>query len=252
MYSEKVLPIIKEAGLAILPFYGNAPVTKNKGDGAYDVVTELDTKTEKFLAERLRKIYPDIEFAGEEFGGKKTAERFWLADPIDGTAHFVRGMPFCTTMIALIENGKAVFSVIYDFVNDKMYYAEKGRGAKMNGEAIHVSNRPLKDAYLAKEINVVDYKKNLDIYLSLDKKCILFHTISCGFEFTMTASGKTEGRIALNGYGNDYDYAAGMLLVSEAGGKATNLGKDDYDFRDHSFVAANPIVHDELRKLYGI
>lgn len=251
MYTEKVLPIVKEAGLELKKFYGNAGQVKNKGGGASDVVTELDTKTEKFLAEKLRKIYPDIDFFGEEFGGNKNAERFWIVDPIDGTAHFIRGMPFCTTMIALIENGKPVFSAIYDFVNDKIYYAEKGEGAKMNGEKIFVSKRPLKEAYLSREMNI-EYKKNLDIYLDLRKRAILFNTISCGFEFAMTACGKIEGRVSLDPYGNDYDFPAGAFLVAEAGGKVANLGKDDYDFRNHNFVAANPIVFEELRNLYGI
>ena len=125
MYSEKVLPIIKEAGVELRKFYGNAGSVKYKSAGERNAVTELDTKTETFLAEKLRKIYPTIDFASEEFGGDKTVERFWLADPIDGTAHFIRGMPFCTTMLALIENGKTVFSAIYDFVNDKIDLFQK-------------------------------------------------------------------------------------------------------------------------------
>ena len=137
------------------------------------------------------------------------------------------------------------------FERGLMYYAEKGEGAKMNGEAIYVSSRPLKDAYLACEINL-DYKRNLDIYLSLQKKCVLFNTINAGFELSMVAAGKIDGRIILNGYGADYDFAPGAFLIAEAGGKVTNLGSDNYDFRNHSFVAANPIVREELRKLYGI
>ncbi|HEY9584463.1 MAG TPA: inositol monophosphatase [Candidatus Paceibacterota bacterium] len=249
-YTDKILPIVKEAGIELRQFWGNPGEVKTKGGGAQDVVTELDRKTELFLAEQFRKIYPDIEFFGEEFGGNKTCERFWLVDPIDGTAHFVRGMPFCTTMVALIESGKVVFSAIYDFVNDKMYSAEKGQGAKMNGTPIHVSNRSLNEAYLTREINVTN-EKNLEIYLSLRKKCILFNTISCGFEFTMVASGKIEGRISLNPYGKDYDYAPGTFLVSEAGGKVTNIGSEDYDFRNTSALAANPKVYEELKKLYN-
>ena len=81
---------------------------------------------------------------------------------------------------------------------------------------------------------------------------MMFNTISCGFELAAVASGKIEGRIVLDAYGDDYDYAAGTFLVSEAGGKVTNLGSDDYDFRNHSFIAANPVVHEELRKLYQL
>ena len=198
-----------------MPFYGQAEVLRQKDDSPCNVVTELDLKTEKFLAERLADVYPDIGFCGEEFGGDDKAERFWLVDPIDGTAHFLRGVPMCTTMIALIESGRVVFSAIYDFVNDRIYYAQKGEGAKMNGEPIRISRRPLAATYLLHEISL-DKQRNLDIFLDLRKRCILFNTINCGFEFAMIASGKIEGRIALDPFGDDYDYAPGTFLVKEA------------------------------------
>lgn len=250
-YTEKVLPIIKEAGVELKKYFGKPGEVKNKGGGPADVVTELDKKTEQFLAEKFHKLYPDIDFFGEEFGGNKDSEKLWVVDPIDGTAHFIRGMPFCTTMVALVENGKPVFSAIYDFVNDKMYYAEKGQGAKLNGEVIHVSNRPLAEAYLAREINI-DFPENMKIFMSLRKKAILFNMINCGFELTLVATGKIEGRVSLNPWGGIYDFPAGALLVSEAGGVVKNVGKEDYNFKDFNFVAANPIVFDELRKLYNI
>jgi len=75
------------------------------------VVTKLDTDVEEFVSDELTKIYPDIGFVGEEHGGNREAARFWIMDPIDGTGHFIRGLPFCTSMIALVEDGHVNFSV---------------------------------------------------------------------------------------------------------------------------------------------
>jgi myo-inositol-1(or 4)-monophosphatase len=250
-YSEKVIPIIREAGKELKKYFGNAGVVRQKKKSPAEVVTELDLKTEKYIAESLKKIYPAIDFCGEEFGGDKNSEKFWLLDPIDGTAHFIRGIPFCTTMLALIESGEVIFSVIHDFIRGDTYHAEKDKGAKMNNQPIHVSQRRLADAYIAFEMKL-EKNNNSDLFISLRKECVLFATISCGYEFALVAQGKIEGRITLDPYGNDYDYAPGSLLVSEAGGVAKNIGKDSYNFKNHDFIAANQIVYGELKNLFGL
>lgn len=127
--------------------FGKAEVVHQKSDVAADVVTDLDRKTEEFLSEKLRAADASIDFYGEENGGNDKAERLWICDPIDGTAHFVRGLPFCTTMLCLVENKEVVFSVIYDFVRDDIYWAEKGRGAWRNDKTIDVSNRRTKKSF---------------------------------------------------------------------------------------------------------
>jgi len=250
-YAKKVLPIIKAAGKDLLKYYGKIGISGQKGKLAHSVVTELDLKTEKYLAGKLRKIYPGIDFFGEEFGGKKNGQRFWLVDPIDGTAHFIRGIPFCTTMIALVDGGQVVFSAIYNFVTGEMFYAEAGRGARLNNQPIHVSQRQLVDGYLTYEIDLKK-KENLDLFLDLKQKTMLFKTVSCGYEISLIAQGKIEGRIALDPYGDDWDYAAGSLLVSEAGGRVVNIGKNSYDYTDHSFIMGNANVCREIKKIYHI
>lgn len=249
MYTDKVIPIIKEVGRELAGYFDKVEILNQKGGSPYSVVTELDLKTEKYLAESLKKAYPSIEFFGEEFGGNDKAERHWLVDPIDGTAHFLRGMPFCTVMLALVESGEIVFSVIHNIATGETFCAEKGQGAKKDGKRIHVSDRPLASAYMTFEMNL-DKKEVLDIFLDLRKRCILFNTINCGFEFSMIACGKIEGNIAFYPFGGDYDYAPGTFLVKEAGGAVFNIGKDSYDYKDHNFIAANPVVFKELREIY--
>lgn len=228
-----------------LPKWGNVQVRNNKGNGAHDVVTEIDHAIEKMLAEELAKIDPGSAFVGEEFGGDRSAERFYLCDPIDGTSHFVRGLPYCTTMLAKIERGEVVFSLIYDFVNDVMYRAEKGKGATANGVSIHVSDRSIEDAYVSWETHL-DKPENLEIFQRLRSRVATFKTLSAGHEFVLVATGKIEARICFDPWGKDYDFAPGCLLVSEAGGVVGNLGERSYDYQNTNFIAANVPVFTAL------
>jgi len=248
-YAKKILPILRQAGKELLKYFGKIEISNQKGRLAHSVVTKLDLKTEKYLTANLGKLYPAIDFFGEEFGGNKRAKRFWLVDPIDGTAHFVRGIPFCTTMIALIDSGQVVFSAINNFVTGEMFYAELGRGARLNNKNLKVSNRGLTDGYLTYEIDLAK-RKNLDLFLALRNKTMLFKTITCGYEFGLIAQGKIEGRIALDPFGEDWDYAAGSLIVSEAGGQAINLNSNSFDYKNHNSIIGNKIICGQIKQIF--
>lgn len=235
------------AGEILIKGYGKIEVNTIKSKSPVDVVTKLDTDIENFIATELEKYDPSIGFYGEEFGIRKKSNKFWLVDPIDGTAHFIRGIPFCTTMIALVENGEVVLSVIYNFVTKELFEAEKGKGAKLNGVDIHVSDRSLQEAYLSVETKLA-VEKNLKVYLALRETSIMIHTVNCGYEFGLIASGKLDGRICLDPFGKDWDYAPGALLVSEAGGVVKNMGSDTYDYTNHNFIATNAKIYNELTK----
>ena len=236
---------MREIRPMILPFWGNAGKTTSKSASPVDCVTELDTAVELFMTSKLKELYPDIGFVGEEYGGDRTQSRYWLMDPIDGTAHFVRGLPFCTSMLALIEDGQVTFSVIYDFINDVMYWAQKGQGAFKDDVRLHVSNRTLQEAYYSAEINLKN-EDGLALFGRLFGNGIIVKTISAGWEFVMVAEGKLDARICVNPYGKDYDFAPGSLLVAEAGGIVRNIGSDAYDFQNLNFIAAAPQVYNDL------
>lgn len=247
-YKSVIPPILREVRGILLPHYGNIEFTQKEGtpdNAAVNLLTGLDIKVEEFLQHKLVGVDSSISFVGEETGGDRTKERFWLADPIDGTSHFIRGLPFCTTMVALIEHGAVTLAAIYDFVNDILYFAEKGKGAMANGKPLQVSKRTLRQAYVAWETHV-DKEENLRRFLLLRDKCILFKTVSSGFEHAMVAAGRLDARICFDPHGKDYDFAPGSLLVEEAGGVVANLGKTTYDYRNLDFIAANPTIFKEL------
>ncbi|MFZ2593971.1 MAG: inositol monophosphatase family protein [Minisyncoccia bacterium] len=239
----RVLSIVRDTRTRTFPQFGIVR-PENKSNTYHDVVTECDRAVEVFLKEKLYELDPSITFFGEEFGGN-TTDRFWLCDPIDGTGHFVRGLPFCTTMLTLIENGVVTFSVIYDFVSDTLYHAIRGEGAYKNNVQIFVSTRALKEAYIVFE-SQLRYPQNAEKYAQLESMCALPATINCGWEFAMIAEGKFDGRITQNPYGKIWDFAPGSLLVSEAGGVVANIGRSNYTYTNLDLIATNKTIYEEL------
>lgn len=241
----KAIDIAYQAGNNLKPHFGNITDERYKTNVAANAVTKLDEETEQFLEKELKKLDSTIGFKGEEFGIKTQAERFWLADPIDGTGFFIRGVPGCTVMLALIEQEEITASIIYDFVLDFMYFAQKGKGAFVNKQRIHVSNRGLKHAFLYVETHLQD-KENLSTYLSLHNACNVLGDYPAGIHFALTAAGKIEGRIAYDPFGKDYDFAPGQLLVQEAGGVVKNIGTNSFDYKNLNYLAVNQKVYKEL------
>jgi myo-inositol-1(or 4)-monophosphatase len=235
----EILEVIKSSRAISLPLWGKVDGSNLKGDSAASVVTVIDQEVEEFFKKEFARVEPSIDFVGEEYGGNRDAERFWLIAPIDGTGHYVRGTPFCTTMVSLIEHGEVTFSAIYHFVTDEMYYAIKGGGAWRNSEKISVSNRPITESYLVFE-SKIHKPENMIICNKLREKSAMITMVCSGYEHCMVACGQLEARITLDGYGQDYDFAPGALLIREAGGVVTNINSDVYDYRNTNYIAANP------------
>lgn len=237
--------VVREAGKRLVPHFGNVTLLGNKGESPASALTQLDIDTETFIEAKLKEYEPTIGFRGEENGDKRGGGKFWLVDPIDGTGNFVRGIPVSTTMLSLIDNGQVTAAVIYNFMTDEMFTAEKGKGAFLNGKPIHVSTRPLNKSYLAIESRVPD-PEDVESFLALRRTGCFVHTVSAGFEFSLVAAGRLDGRVTIRGLGSDWDYAPGSLLVTEAGGAVANIGAQTYDYTNHRFLAVNQQIYREL------
>lgn len=246
-FSQKIKEIVKSSRKFTLPYFGKVDIVAIKKDGAHDVLTNIDAQVENFLKEEFKKVDAKIGFVGEETGGDRSMDRFWLVDPIDGTNHFVRGIPFCTTMVALIEHGEVTMSIIYNFVTDELFFAEKGKGSFCNDKKILVSSRDLEHAYMCWETRALK-PEHQQLEVDLHQAIKQIRLVCAGWEFCMIAIGQIEGRISFDPWGKDYDFAAGCLLVSEAGGKVTNLGKEIYHYKDVNILASNVAVHKQLQQ----
>lgn len=246
-FENEALPIIAGVRPLLLPHFGSAEAVNHKQSWDASAVTKLDIEAEDYLKQALGKAFPDIGYVGEEGGGDRSKSRFWLVDPIDGTGNYMRGLPVCTTMVALIEDGEPVFSAIYDFIGDRMYWAKKGGGAFKNKESIRVSDRDIAAAWVGFEINMLE-SDFVDIFLELYRACNghIYKTLSSGWEHAMIAEGKLQAHVGFVPFGEDWDFAAGALLVSEAGGKVSNVGSKTYDYRNTNHIAASPNVFNAL------
>lgn len=244
-WQQNVLEIVRKSGAISRPQFGTAAIKGQKTKDAADIVTEVDQAVEKYLAAEFTSLDPTIAFVGEEYGGDRSAERFWLVDPIDGTQLYVRGLPFCTTMVTLIEQNKPTMGIIYDFVQDILYYAMAGSGAFANDRPLQVSDRGWQEAFVGYE-SKIEKPGNLEKYLEVKAGAYPVKFMSSGYEYILVATGQIDGRITYDPYGFDYDFAPGCLLVQEAGGVVSNIGSSSYDYRELNTIAANPRLHAAL------
>ncbi len=191
-----------------------------------DIKIELDRECENLIRDELKST--QIEIYGEEFGGEISQDVIrWIVDPIDGTANYFRGIDQCCISIALMEGMKSKIGVIYNFNTNEIFYASSGNGAFLNEKEIQVSNisdvskASLFTGFPASESieSQSQFLKNLAVW----KKIRMFGSaaLSCAY----VASGKGDYYAEKGVY--LWDFAAGICLIEEAGGKAEFLLIDD-------------------------
>ena len=182
-----------------------------------DIKLEIDRSTEKLIRASLKKS--EIGILGEEYGGVSDAGLVWVIDPIDGTANYFRGLDQCCISIALMDNDQALLGVIYNFNTNELFHAQHNQGAFLNDVSISVSNlSDKKKAYLTTGFPASEsVESSLDFLNGLKewKKIRMFGSaaLSCAY----IASGRCDAYIETGVY--LWDFAAGICLVNEAGGR---------------------------------
>lgn len=208
-------------------------------------VTNFDKELEQLLRDALTTFDSSIGLEGEELGKSGDENTFWLIDPIDGTESFVRGLPFVRNMVTLISNNQPVFTFVYRPIADELFTASLGNGAFKNGQPIHVSTRPLSRAWIELSTPLAT-QESVAIMQAIKPQVSGCRTIG---EFTYVAEGQLDGLLVYNSGGGPWDYAPRALLVSEAGGRVANTGRNTYDFRNSDVLMANPLIFDDLMRI---
>lgn len=217
---------------------------QHKSDGS--LCTEADIAAQEALTRKLQAIL-NVPVLGEEMNAAQQNELWgdghqdvWCIDPIDGTSNFVRGLPYFAVSIALIRNGQSVLGVVYDPVADEAFAAESGRGAFLNGKQLLRRNVA---AELCEALANVDLKRlNSKLAGQLASKPPYASQRNFGastLDWCYTAAGRYD--VYLHGGQKLWDYAAGSLVLQEAGGYACCLEQDDFSRGDvwrRSVVAA--------------
>lgn len=246
-----VIELVKQAK----PFIQNRDMADHiKVKGPADYVTQVDTNVQKFLSEKLYELAPQIQFLGEEEGlHAMSSDTFWILDPVDGTTNLIHDYQHSTVSLGLYEKGEIVMGVIYDPFREEAFYAEKGKGSFRNGEPIHAAPaETLGETIVA--IGTAPYQKelaheNFQRFERIFMKCQdIRRTGSAAMDLAYVACGRIGGFFEARL--QPWDFAAGMLLVEEAGGRITRFdGSAVNPVEPGGILATNGKLHEELRGL---
>ena len=226
--------------------------------GYADFVTGVDLAVQTYIEGELSKMYPDVQFMGEE-GEKSTLDfsgKIWILDPIDGTSNLIHHLNMSAVSLALVENNEPIFGVVFNPFTDEIFWAEKGKGAYYNGKQIHVSDKKtMKESFVSvgtSPYNADLREKSLVIIANLLRNCTDVRRMgAAALDLAYIAAGKFD--CFYEEILRPWDYAAGAVIIEEAGGKITDLEGNKVTFeKSRGILASNGFTHEELRKLCEI
>ncbi|MBQ7032817.1 MAG: inositol monophosphatase [Clostridia bacterium] len=250
----KVANLIQETKNIIFDARKKASV-EVKGYGNY--VTQVDYAVQNFLKENLRRLYPEIQFMGEE-GDREVIDfdgLVWILDPIDGTCNLVRGLNQSAVSLGLVKNRVPILGVVYNPFAEELFYAEAGQGSYLNGVRISVSDAPtlheslisLGTAPYNKELGRETFETAYEIYGRCED---LRRFGAAAIELCNLAAGRTDGFFERNL--KPWDYAGGAAILKEAGGIITNYKGGAISFeKPDDIVASNGKIQNELLEIVG-
>jgi histidinol-phosphatase len=206
-------------------------------------VTDADTAVEDSVREILAELRPGDAVLGEERGGSIGEGRTWVLDPIDGTKNFLRGNPVWATLIALVDGGVPVVGVVSSPAMPRRWFASAGGGAWLGERRLRVSGvAELPDAYLSTTDlgSWVEYHSR-EAYVSLVDACWESRAFGDFWQYVLVAEGALD--LALDPVANPWDLAAVQVIVTEAGGRFTDLAGRP-GFAHGNGIASNGLLHD--------
>jgi myo-inositol-1(or 4)-monophosphatase len=248
-YLEVAIMAAKEAGDIQMKYFGKPQSVTYKGE--FDPVTEVDHLCDQAIQRAIHQAFPDHDLLTEEspFREKGSSWR-WIIDPIDGTTNYARGFPFFSVSIGLEFDGELMVGVVYHPILDELFVARKGEGAFLNGKRIAVSQTDqLKRSFLATGFPY-DVQENPDAYLRyfrqfLRQSLAIRRPGSAAIDLCYVAAGRFDGFWELKL--KPWDMAAGILLITEAGGKATDPEGGPFDvYSGGLLIASNGSIHDQM------
>lgn len=239
----------RKAGAILKSGFGTVIDARYKS-GSHNIVTDFDTLCESEIKRILLSSVPNSSFLGEETGQTtNTGEVSWVVDPLDGTVNFAHGIPIFSVSIAAQVNGILAAGVIFQPLLDELFTCVRGGGSFLNGRPIYVS----KTQSLQKSMLVTGFPYTVELN---PNGCIEQFTAMVGrglpirrlgsaaLDLAYTAAGRFDGywEVSLQ----PWDMAAGVLLVTEAGGTVSHYRGATFALSENSIVASNGIIHDEL------
>ncbi len=249
MYRE-IEKIVREAGKIVLGATAIDSTVEEKSS-ACDLVTAYDTAVQEFLRNELQRAYPQFGFYGEENDCCETDGKlgWFIVDPIDGTANFVRQLHHSCISVGLLIEGQMQFGAVYNPYFDELFSAQKGRGAYLNGKPIHVTDVAMEQSMLLFG-SAIYYRETIPATLRFVEE-LFPQTLdfrrggSAALDLCYVAAGRAD--VYFECCIRPWDYAAGSLIAQEAGAIVTALDGSPLRFEDRCSVACgNPKNYAQL------
>ncbi|PIN82702.1 inositol monophosphatase [Candidatus Micrarchaeota archaeon CG11_big_fil_rev_8_21_14_0_20_47_5] len=245
------LTTIRKAGNAALKLFGKSFKVKYKN--YQDVVTSADIASEKVLISAIRKAYPTHSILSEEAGKISSSSSYcWYLDPLDGTNNFFMGLPLWGVSMALYKENTPLAGASYFPLQNELYYAEKGKGAFLNGKRIRVSKK--KDT--RSSLLVFDDPRALDSFRTkegdikefADKFFAVRVLGSACYTHALLAKGTIDA--CFHPKLKPGDFAAGKILIEEAGGRIEDVERNETQMeRSVRFLATNGKLHAKIKRM---
>jgi len=252
-YLETAAEIAREAGSLLTGYFERRVPFETKGE--FDLVTEADRASERLVVERLRSHFPTHSIVGEEgarFEGP--TDYRWYVDPLDGTTNFAHSFPVFNVTLGLERAGELVAGVVFDPCRQELFTAERGAGAYLNNRRIHVSSTPrLSDSLASTGFPSRKRHHNVNIHFYYQLAMAshgVRRTGSAAIDLAYVACGRLDffWEFGLK----PWDVAAGSLLVSEAGGRVSDMRGGAHSVTASDQVLAdNGLLHDEILAMFG-
>lgn len=248
LLSEKVEILAKNAGAFIRQERNIFDDTRIEYKGEKDLVSYVDKETERLLVVGLRELLPDAGFITEEKTVKTEDKTLkWVIDPLDGTTNFIHNLPIYSVSIGLMENEVPILGIVYEVNRDECFVAWKDGGAYLNGNPIKISKATeLKKSLIATGFPY-DLEDKTEPYFEIMKELVRYsHGLrrmgSAAVDMCYVACGRMEAYYEFNI--QLWDIAAGVVILTEAGGKATNFDGSTNFIHSRTMIAAGHIYPD--------
>jgi myo-inositol-1(or 4)-monophosphatase len=232
--------------------HGRSRVAVEK-KGTADIITAVDRECEEYIVGRLRSRFPDHGVLGEEGArAESTSEYLWIIDPLDGTKNYAHGYGKSCVSIALAWRGDPILGVVYHPRLDELFIGEAGRGATCNGEPIAVS--PIADLDSAMVASAITYDGRQADRAQLDRLARVLGAAEAvrsdgcaALDLCDVACGRLDAYFERGPQA--WDFAAGGLIVREAGGTVSTFTGGEYSPFCREVCASNGRIHPALIKL---
>jgi myo-inositol-1(or 4)-monophosphatase len=232
----------RNAGRVMLRSLGKLNTLNVSEKDRFDFTSDVDRMAEAEVIKELRKAYPDHAILGEESGQIGESRFTWVVDPLDGTSNYLRGFPFFCVSIALVENGVPIAGVIYNPLSEELFTAHKGSGAFLNDKRIRVAGKTSIEGCVIGTGFPPRQRKALNPQLRMIKNLLsdaedLRRTGSAALDLAFVACGRMDGYFEFGL--KQWDIAAGVLLVREAGGLCLDFDGQENFMESGNLIAGN-------------